>query len=97
MAQNTIVQITAVLDRYNAAAAQLATAVDAIDRIATDHTYPAERSPSADEYRAARLADALAEFRYARADLLNLTAERELRRPSSVHPVDEDLEPGDAS
>jgi len=54
--------------RLNRAALMLATAVDVQDHLATDPTYPADRSARADRHRAEHFAADLSEFREALAE-----------------------------
>lgn len=53
------------LDRLHRAALHLAVTVDTQDRIRTDPTYSADRTPAAETHRARILAGNLAEFRSA--------------------------------
>ena len=93
MAQTLTIPDTTVLQRYDHAAAQLACIVDSLDRIANNPTPADSHGPAADEYRARRLAEALAEFRAARGDLAASVAAREIRRSPDVHPAHEEIEP----
>lgn len=93
MAQTLTLPDATVLERYDQAAAQLACIVDSLDRIANNPTPADSHGPAADEYRARRFAEALAEFRAARGDLAASVAAREIRRSPDVHPAHEEIEP----
>ena len=69
MAQEVSVTGVSVLDRYNRAAAELATTVDVLDRIRTDPSTAASRSENADTIRARMFEESLANFRAAREAL----------------------------
>lgn len=84
MAQNQILPVVSELDRYHLAAADLATIVDVIDRLASDASIVAERSPLAERMRAQMLATALEEFRAATVALHADADTRELRRNVDV-------------
>lgn len=84
MAQTQILPITEVAERFNRAAADLATTVDVLDRIASDASYTADRSEAASVQRTRMFNDALASFRAARDELYAATEVRELRRPAHV-------------
>lgn len=73
MGHNTRVPVQDILDRYNAAAADLAVCTDVMDRFENDPTYPGDRSDGAQMYRLAMFAEALEAFRAAKDVLLTVT------------------------
>lgn len=93
MAQTLTLPDTTVLERYDLAAVQLACIVDTLDRIANNPTPADSHGPAADEYRARRFAEALADFRAAREALTASVTAREIRRSPDVHPAHEEIEP----
>ncbi|MBC8726082.1 hypothetical protein F6X37_32460 [Paraburkholderia sp. 31.1] len=84
MGHNTRVPTQDILDRYFAAAVDLAVCIDVMDRGENDPTYPADRSDGAQMYRLAMFTEALETFRAAKDVLLTAMEPREVRRPVDV-------------